>query len=164
MATIKAIKNGRVEMIPITKDIGIEQVKAKFNMSFIPEVEKEWCKAHVAEYDVIFLVCDLDNDIVVGKVICKPDAEDSDMAEILYEKIDSLSMKEFCDVIYSASHWIFKHAIKKKVLLACDNLKEDRIKRLKLVEFKKSKRDGYIERNASSEDVLPTVLSVLSGL
>lgn len=158
------IKAGKLELIPTTKAIGIDDVKKIFPSCCITEEDKAWAEAHLSEYDVIFLVCDLTSEKVLGNVMCKADDQNSATIELLFRNVDSLPIKDFCNIVYYSSQWSFKFANKNKALLLNKNFEKEIINRLRLLEFKKSKHEGYLERTIPDNDPTAAILSVLSGL
>lgn len=158
------IKAGKLELIPITKKIGIDDVEKKFQSNAIPREDLEWISTHLSEYEVLFMVCDLNDEKVLGNVMCKTDDQDSGTIELLFRNVDGLPAKDFCNIVYYSSQWSFKFVNKNRALLLNDNLEKETINRLKLLEFKKSKRSGYLERTIPNNDPTAAILSVLSGL
>jgi hypothetical protein len=158
------IKAGKIELIPVTKNIGIDDVEMKTSISIITEEERAWAKDNLSEYDVIFVVCGLEDNKVIGNVMCKSDTQSPETVELLFKNVDDLSVKDFCNIVYYSSQWSFKFANKNKALLLNNNFDKNLVNRLKLLEFKKSERDGYLERINPDNDPTAAIVSVLSGL
>ena len=157
-------KTGNLELIPITQNIGVDDVKKRFPSDCISEEERTWTKAHLSEYDVIFLVCDLSGAKILGSVMCKADEQTPETIELLFRNLDDLPIKDFCNIVYYSSQWLFKFANKNKVLLFNNGFEKKVINKLRLLEFKKSKRDGYLERIIPDNDPTSVIISVLNSL
>jgi hypothetical protein len=158
------IKAGKFKLIPITPDFGIEYAEKNFLNSSVFDKELNKVKLSLLEYEAILLVCDIKQEKIIGKVLCRPANQDFKSTELLFENLKELPMKDFCNIVYYSSQWIFKFAGKHKVLMLNDNFDKELINRLFLLEFKKSKLDGYLERIAPNNDPTTVILSVLSGL
>lgn len=159
----KGIKTGKLELIPITRNISFNDVEKRVPNECFSLEQREWCKTSLEEYEVLFVVYDLINHTVVANVLCKNDIKEESTVELLFRNIENLNKKDFCSIVYYSSEWLFKYVNKNKVFLL-NNYDKETVNRLKLLEFKKSKKDGYLERNIPDNDPTTAILSVLSGL
>lgn len=158
------IKAGKLELIPITANIKIGDVDKKFPDECVSQDDLEWVETSLSEYETIFIVCNLTDQRVLGNVMCKTDASKQATIELFFRNLETLPAKDFCNVVYYASQWEFKFAGKNKAFLLNNDFDSELINRLRLLEFKKSKREGYLERNTPDNDPTVAIISVLNGL
>ena len=158
------IKAGKLELIPLTSSIGFDDVEKKISGNCVSQEERDHVTSKLSENDVAFMVCDLGSGKNLGNVLCKADAEEKATIELLFENVDNLPIKDFCNIVYYSSQWSFKFAGKNKALVLNNNFSKEVITRLKLLEFKKSKKEGFLERVTPDNDPTAAIISVLSGL
>ena len=158
------IITGKFELIPITRDIGIDSVKKTIPDVCISQDMKNEIDGLLSEYEIVFFVFNTDSCSLWERIICKNNSINCNVVEIIISKNNELSNKDFCSIMYYASQWLLKYAKKERVLIYNDSFDKDIIRRLRLLEFKKSKLDGYYERTAPDLDPMPAIISILNGL
>lgn len=161
----KSIKAKKLEIIPMTKGKNLSDIKKKISDECISQSELNWITASLSEYDIIYIIYDLKNDCIRGNVMCKPLADEASTIELIFRQAEDFSVSEFCDIAYYCSEWAFRFAGKEKALLADEGLDKKTITRLKLLEYKKSKLEGYMERIISDDDDdTAVILSMLNSM
>ena len=160
----ESIISGKYELVPVTHSIDFNSVLKKSVKDCISTENYNNAMAFLSDAIAVFFVFDLDAKCFLGSIVCRNFENNTLVAELGFNLSFDLPKKELCSIIYYSSQWILKFTETKLVVVSSRKFDKDILRRLRLLEFKKSKIDGYVERSLPDLDPTAAIISVISGL